>query len=89
MTPLMFFTSNWYDIFPWASTLNLAVPVAVVLTGGVRLWPDKLAVNLICCANTGIDIRDMDDDMDNIQRETIGIYLPKRSSSNRFIFRDI
>ena len=85
MTPLMFFTSNWYDIFPWASTLNLAVPVAVVLTGGVRLWPDKLAVKLICCANTGIDIIDMD----NIQRETIGMYLPKRSSSNRFIFRDI
>lgn len=85
MTPLMFFTSNWYNIFPWASTLNLAVPVAVVLTGGVRLWPDKLAVKLICCANTGIDIIDMD----NIQRETIGMYLLKRSSSNRLIFRDI
>ncbi|MGA9744271.1 MAG: hypothetical protein WBQ16_06615, partial [Nitrososphaeraceae archaeon] len=85
MIPLMVFTSNWYDIFPWAFTLNLAVPVAVVLTGGVILWPDKLAVKLICCANTGIDIRDMD----NIQRETIGMYLSKRSSSNRFIFRDI
>jgi hypothetical protein len=56
MTPLMFFTSYWYDIFPWASTLNLAVPVAVVLTGGVRLWPDKLALKLICCASTGIVI---------------------------------
>ena len=45
----------------------MAVPVAVVLTG-LRVWPDKLAVKLICCANAGIDIIDMD----NIQRETIG-----------------
>lgn len=84
MTPL-FFTSYWNDIFSWASTINLAVPVAAVLTGGVILWPDKLAVKLICCANTGVDIIDMD----NIQRETIGMCLPKRSSSNRFIYRDI
>ena len=72
-------------MFPWGSTLNLATPVALVMTGGDKLWPDKLAVKLICCANTGIDIIDMD----KIQMDTIGMYFPKGNTSDRFIFRDI
>ena len=72
-------------MFPWGSTLNLAMPVALVLTGGDKLWLDKLAVKLICCANTGINIIDMD----KIQRDAIGMYLPIGNNFNRFIFRDI
>lgn len=43
-------------MFPSGSMLNLAVPVAAVLTDGERVLPDKLATKLDCCANTGIDI---------------------------------
>lgn len=43
-------------MFPSGSMLNLAVPVAAVLTDGERVLPDKLATKLDCCANPGIDI---------------------------------
>lgn len=40
--------------------MNLAVPVAAVLTDGDRDWPDRLAMKVDCCANEGtvIDIND-------------------------------
>ena len=52
--------------------LNLAVPVAVVLTVGDIAWPDKLAMKLLCCANAGIDINDKT----NIPSDITGVFLP-------------
>ena len=65
--------------------LNLAVPVAVVLTVGDIAWPDKLAMKLLRCANAGIDINDKT----NIPSDITGIYLPIGNFLDRFIFRDI
>jgi hypothetical protein len=65
--------------------LNLAVPVALVLTVGDISWPDKLAMNLVCCANAGIDINDRT----NILIDRTGVYLPIGNFLDRFIFRDI
>ena len=65
--------------------LNLAVPVAVVLTVGDIAWPDKLAMKLLCCANAGIDINDKT----NISSDITGVYLPIGNFLDRFIFRDI
>jgi len=65
--------------------LNLAVPVAVVLTVGDIAWPDKLAMKLVCCAKAGIDINDRT----NILTDITGVYLPIRNFLDRFIFRDI
>ena len=82
MTPLIFFTSNWYDIFPWASTLNLAVPAAVVFTGGERFFPDRIALKFVCCAKVGVDTNDAAKAQSNI----IEMYLLERNNSNRSIF---
>ena len=65
--------------------LNLAVPVAVVLTVGDIAWPDKLAMKLLCCANAGIDINDKT----NILSDITGVYLPIGNFLDRFIFRNI
>jgi len=52
----MFLHPTGIDIFPWTYTLNLAFPVAAVLT-----LAGQTAVKLTCCANTAIDTMDMDD----------------------------
>src|SRR6476659_3772137 len=82
MTPLMFFTSNWYDIFPWASTLNLAVPEAIVFTGGERFFPDRIAPKFVCCAKAGVDTSDAVKAQNNI----IEMYLLVWTNSNCSIF---
>jgi hypothetical protein len=64
--------------------LNLAVPVAVVLTVGDTAWPDKLAMKLVCCANAGIDINDRT----KILTDRTGVYLPIGNFLDRFILRD-
>jgi hypothetical protein len=65
--------------------LNLAVPIAVVLTVGDILRPDKLAMKLACCEKAGIDINDKT----NILTDTTGAYLPIGNFLGSFIFRDI
>ena len=65
--------------------LNLAVPVAVVLTVGDITWPDKLDMKLVCCAKAGIDINVRT----NILTDITGMYLPIGNFLDRFIFRDI
>ena len=52
--------------------LNLAVPVAIVLTVGDIAWPDKLAMKLVCCAKADIDINDRT----NILTDIRGVYPP-------------
>jgi hypothetical protein len=65
--------------------LNLAVPVAVVLTVGDIAWPDKLAMKLVCRAKAGFYINDRTD----ILTDITGVYLPIGNFLDRFIFRDI
>ena len=85
MIPLIFLPSISKAIFPLGFTLNFAIPVAAVLTGGDRVLPDKLAIKFVCCANTGIDINDTT----ITQSDIIGAYLPIGNFTNRFVFRDI
>jgi hypothetical protein len=85
MTPFRFLVSIWYAIFPSGSMLNLAVPVAAVLTVGDIAWPDKIAMKLVCCAKAGIDINDRT----NILTDMTGVYLPIGNFLDRFIFRGI
>lgn len=54
--------------------LNLAVPVAAVLTDGDRDWPDRLAMKVDCCANAGIDI--VINDRIVVLMDMIEVYLP-------------
>ena len=74
-------------MFPSESMLNLAVPVAAVLTDGERVWPDKLATKLDCCANPGIDI----DIKYRTKRlsDTIEVYLPTGNFVDCFILVDV
>lgn len=53
----------------------------------VRVWPDKLATKLDCCANPGIDI----DIKDRTKRSSdiIEVYLPTENFVDGFIFVDI
>jgi len=54
--------------------LNLAVPVAAVLTDGDTDWPESLAMKVECCANAGIDIDIRD--RTRVLMDTIEVYLP-------------
>ena len=54
--------------------LILAVPVAGVLIDGERVWPDKLAVKVGCCANVGIDVDIRD--RTKIPRDKTDVYVP-------------
>lgn len=54
--------------------LILAVPVAGVLIDGERVWPDKLAVKLGCCANVGIDVDIRD--RTKMPRDKTDVYVP-------------
>lgn len=74
-------------MFPSGSMLNLAVPIAAVLTDGERVLPDKLATKLNCCANPGIyiDIKDRT----KMPSDIIEVYLPTGNFVDCFIFVDI
>ena len=67
--------------------LNLAVPVAAVLTDGERVWPDKLATKLDSYANPGIDI-DIKD-RTKMPSDIIAVYLPTGNFVDCFFFVDI
>lgn len=67
--------------------LNLAVPIAAVLTDGERVLPDKLATKLNCCANPGIDI-DIKD-RTKMPSDIIEVYLPTGNFVDCIIFVDI
>jgi hypothetical protein len=54
--------------------LNLAVPVAAVLTDGDTDWPRRLAMKVECGANAGIDIDIRD--RTRVLMDTIEVYLP-------------
>lgn len=69
---------------PSGSTLNLAVPVAAVLTDGDRDLPDRLAMKADCCANAGIYI-DIND-RTNVLMVMIEVYLPIGNLIDCFIF---
>jgi predicted transcriptional regulator len=66
--------------------LNLAVPVAAVLTDGERVWPDKLATKLDYCANPDIDI-DIKD-RTKMASDIIEVYLPTGNFVDCIIFVD-
>lgn len=72
-------------MFPCGSTLNLAVPVAGVIIGGERLFPDMVAAKFISCAKTGTEINDDA----KIHRDTSGVYLKIWYNPNCFNLRDI
>jgi len=74
-------------MFPLGSMLNLAVPVDAVLTDGERVWSDKLAMKLDCCANPGIDV-DIKD-RTKMPSDIIEVYLPTGNFVDCFIFVDI
>jgi len=67
--------------------LNLAVPVAAVLTDGDTHWPERLAMKVDCCANAGIDI-DISD-RTRVLMDTIEVYLPMGNFIDCFIFMEI
>lgn len=64
--------------------LILAVPVAGVLIDGERVWPDKLAVKLGCCANVGIDVDIRD--RTKMPRDKTDVYVSIENLVDFFIF---
>jgi hypothetical protein len=67
--------------------LNLAVPVAALLTDGERVLPDKLTTKLDCCANPGIDI-DIKD-RTKMTRDIIEVYLSTGNFVDCIFFIDM
>jgi hypothetical protein len=49
ITWFIFIPSTSYDKVPLGFTLNLAVPVALVSTGGTIFLPDRSALKFVCC----------------------------------------
>jgi hypothetical protein len=64
--------------------LNLAVPVAAVLSDGDTEWPERLAMKVDCCANAGIDIAISD--RTRVLMDTIEVYLPMGNFIDCFHF---